>query len=278
MDWKQITIISLIAALAFVAGFEARGLVAPDAEEGRVSLVGKWEKPTSTVKIGDRTVTVPRGSTVTYRVRNTTPLDEQSKIKDRIIRSKGKSVGLRTRESGIASQIDYTAPVAHTNGEATASGGDFSFGLKGMAGSSGALVLYAIGGILILAGVALAVFLKKIGTGLLLAGAGIAIIAIGIFLETYTWVLWVFLAIAVVAAVLYVLSTRKGKQIADALLGVIKGVEVAKVTDPAAAAAVTNSIDSQDTGEVKPTVSRVKAANADEIAKIKATAAVVPKP
>jgi hypothetical protein len=200
-----------------------------------------------TVDLGDgKKIDAPPGSEVVIEVVNQRKRDPKGGKE--VISSKGRSIGLSTREGGIAGSMEFEAPDV---GEDRASGGDFSFGWKGLATNKGSMTLYIIGGLMIVAGVVVALLLKRIGLGLMVAAAGVAVMFIGVVFEQYFWVLWI---VAAGVAVWFVLGTRAGKRIREAMVRIIRGIEKAEPLG----GPVKSAIADEDDGTVKDEVGKIK--------------------
>ena len=136
--------------------------------------------------------------------------------------------------------------------------------------SRGPVILSVIGVIAILVGIAVIVITKgsALTTGLWIIAGGAAALGLGMLIEAFPWVLWIFAILILGAGVgfvwytyFYKKSTVQLATTTKVLTGVIQGVELTEATNPMAAASVKaniGAVDSANGGVIKSVVSATK--------------------
>jgi hypothetical protein len=147
----------------------------------------------------------------------------------------GKGVGVR----GGSDKTDLKSLAAPEvdlgkGGPSAAGGGLKGLSAKMLSTSKGALIFYAVGGLLIVAGVVVVVWLKQTALGLALTGAGVLLIGAGVCIERFPWVFLIPVVLLLGGLVWFILYARKHGGAMAALKTIIYGVETA----PAAASEV----------------------------------------
>ena len=194
---------------------------APVAQPARLPPYVWVVEPESTpidIKIGDKTIRAPAGSTVSIQT-------------DDLSKATGSGAGYATNGGDL--KMDLTAPTANLSdtGGMFSSGGGLNLDIKNLFKGGGAL--YWIGGLAILVGVVLAVWLQQYLWGFALAGAGIILIVVAATVEAYPWVGLLGLAVGLGVGAWYLVRVYRSGQTSATLSTVVQAVEAA----PAAAAA-----------------------------------------
>ncbi len=91
--------------------------------------------------------------------------------------------------------------------------------------SQGTVILYFLGGACVVIGVVVVVWLKRLALGIGVAGGGLAVITIAMLYETYPWLILLLVLLAAGAGIWFILASRKGKRLRDAITAIVRGVE-----------------------------------------------------
>jgi len=199
-----------------------------------------------------RIVEAPAGHAVRVQVhrRPDSParytLDEQGE---------GRSVGIRGSGERITQSLDMETPQVNLGGGLSAKAGRALYSAKIWV-ASGTNVLMLIGALLIAGGIVVALKFNR-GLGVAMAAAGGALVAVGVVVDRYPWVLVLGLVAVAGVGVWFIWDQRRKRRQEVTLAGVVTGVDAAP---PEAARAVKDSIAQRDHtgGVLKSEVQRVK--------------------
>jgi len=138
------------------------------------------------------------------------------------------SPGLYSTVSNLdSSQFNMSTPEIDLSDEGYIGSGSLDYMAKGLKKNSGPIILYAMGGIAMIAGVIVAVFIKRIVLGLSISAAGIAVISVATLFTNYPWVVLILFFVAIAIGIYFIFSANKTKRISDTLNTVVAGIESA---------------------------------------------------
>lgn len=194
--------------------------------ETETAVFAAASQPASRLTIDGTDVSVPFGAGIIFKRTETGTPDRY--IHTRNVQATGAN--LRTNVKEGAGSFDASAPkIGMGKGEdggLTADAGDVESSWKWLgqalsATSKGALILYVLGGLLIVAGVVMGWFRKSFFDALALGLGGLALIGTGVVIDKYPWVVLLTVAVCVAIGVGYWLYVRKTKAL-QAVTGAVE--------------------------------------------------------
>lgn len=246
-----ITILVLSVLLAFGAGFGTAVVAIP----AKTVQVGPPSAAGSSVQLPDgRIVSAPAGSAL--RIYSQEP-SQGTITRDRLGISQGGYA--RGTSSMLTGATQVGAPDLNmTEGQEEGIGGAINSKMKFAAKNSTSALVW-VGIALIVAGILCWILLKMTTLGLSLVVAGGVLIAVGLLVQTYPWVLLVAFVVVLGIIGYFLYRAWKNGQIQAALTNIVKGVEKAPADAAALVKASIDGVGNDKTRQVtKNVVSSIK--------------------
>jgi hypothetical protein len=220
---NDVAILVIACVVSFAVGFAVGYCVLPP----------RGVSPTTTAMTrvplpGGRSFDVPAGTPVTVRV--TSIPGRPGSTTDT---GTGTGIGLNSAGGTISDKLNFAPNTVDLGSlKGTSGGGSLTSRITGFSPSSGMVAWALVGGLLIVVGIVVCIWLKSFALGGSLIAAGLALIAVGVLVTDYPWVLAVAAGVMLIVGGI-ILYEEYGKGLfTTAATDAIKAIEAAGTITP----------------------------------------------